>query len=61
MGTTVSCRLIHIWWATEYLWQQDGVCGIDKKEKTTVPIFMAVKEHVTRVFNSYSNNRGIWQ
>lgn len=35
MGTTVSCRLIHIWWATEYLWQQDGVCGIAKKKKKT--------------------------
>ncbi len=46
LGTIVSCGLIHIWCSVEYIQKRDGVCGIDSK--TTVPMFIEMKEHVTQ-------------
>ncbi len=46
LGTSFNCGLIHIWCSSEYLWQQDNVCGMDSRQ-TTVPMFMVMKKHVT--------------
>lgn len=53
------CGLIHIFWTSDYLKQQNGV--------STVPMFIVVKDHVTQyngvaygcVFNSFWTSMGV--
>lgn len=51
LGTIFSCRLIHTWQFSEYLWQQDGVCEIESK--TTVPMFIVMSMMCKNVANFY--------
>ncbi len=46
LWTIFSGGLVHIWCFSEYLGQQDGVCGIESKY-TTQCVFMAMNEHVS--------------
>ncbi len=59
---TFSGGLIHIWCSSEFLGQQDGVCGIESNKLqcvcVCVCVLMIMKEHVTQC-NSVAND-ALW-